>query len=386
MSNNYNPMSVFNKIQKTEQARANDAGSSSAAKNPLIFKPKVNTTITCRLLWLPPAADSDREYPMINSYVHNFYDELGTKKFHQVVCPTSQYMMGETRAAFDKCPICTEMSSVYNNFKETGSTSAKELYDKFKRKCMGYIPVYIINGPDDVKGQVKILSYGKQFKDFFDAKIFGITKPTKNGQPPIEISQDEIIGLEAFMYQDANGEIVTDGYDLVITTASKRMPINGKEVDMPTYSLDFSRRKKSLTEIEGHDLTTSAGEKYFEKLNDLLSFDKDFYIKSTDKELQEFKTSVLMKDIVETSDLMSEEVTSAPAIKLPKRETIKAPADEEEDVPKAKAKRVVEDEEEEVKPKAKAKAAPIVDEVDELTGVEDDFDSIDVESLLAGLE
>lgn len=321
----YNPKSLFNNIQKREQENAANGGNSGGFSNPLIFKPKVGTTYAVRLLWLPPAEGYDREYPMINSYIHRIWDENVTSgsKDVRVVCPTSQYMMGETSAAFKKCPICTAASEFYKKGQE-GSESAKEMYSKFRRTCVGYVPVYIVNGPEEDIHQVKILQYSKQFKDFFDSKIFGIKKQNKNSDEMTDnILDEEAIGLEAFMYYDETvDEIVTKGYNLVINTSTKKMIINGKTVDMPQYTLDFTRKASNIVEIDDIDLQSEEGIKYFNSLNEsILNFDKDFYIKSNDAELQEFKMNYITKETVDES-IESEDVTDKPVLKLPKKEAV----------------------------------------------------------------
>lgn len=298
----YNPKSLFNKIQAQEKATA--IGSSAISfSNPLLFKPKVGTTYSVRLLWLRPDDGIDREYPMINSYIHRFWDnESAGSKEKKVICPTSQYMMNECPAAFKKCPICTAASEFYKKGQE-GSESAKELYSKFRRTCVGYVPIYIVNGPEEDIGQIRILQYGKQFKDFFDNKIFGIKK-NKNDDAYEVTVDEEAIGLDAFMYYDeSTDEIITNGYNLLITTTTKKMPIGGKSVDMPQYQLDFTRRSSNITELGDIDVTSTVGIKYFNSLNsEVLHFDKDFYIKSTDSELQEFKLNYITKESVTTSE------------------------------------------------------------------------------------
>lgn len=297
----YNPKSLFDKIQEKEKENAT---ATNTFINPLLFKPKINTTYTLRLLWLAPEKGYNREYPMINSYVHKFWDDNASngQKEHKVICPTSQYIMGETSAAFKRCPICEATSKFYNEGK-AGSVSSNELYKIFRRTCMGYIPVYIVNGPEEDLHQIRILQYGKQFKDFFDLKIFGVVKQSKNknaDEIPLNLS-DEAIGLEAFMYYDTtNDSIVTEGYDLIITTTTKRMEIGNKSVDMPQYQLDFTRKKRSITEMLNIDLTTPSGIKFFESLNSsILHFDKDFYLTSTDEELQKFKLNYVTKEEIQ---------------------------------------------------------------------------------------
>lgn len=174
------------------------------------------------------------------------------------------------------------------------------MYKNFRRTCKGYIPVYIVNGMnaqgEDISGQIKILQYGKQFKDFFNSKIFGIT--SKNNSEDAEpINPDDIIGLEAFMwYNEDENKIEVSGYDLIITTTSKSMNINGKNINMPQYSLDFGRKIKTIDTINGIDLTSKAGVEFFKNINNDINFDKDFLVKSTEAERQEFVTNFIIKN------------------------------------------------------------------------------------------
>lgn len=318
----YNPKSLFDKIQQKEQANAAHTGNSGFG-NPLLWKPKVGTTYAIRLLWFNPEEGYDREYPMINSYIHRCWDENSASgnKEHKVICPTSQYMMGETSAAFKKCPICAAMSDFYKQGQE-GSESAKEIYNKFRRTCVGYVPVYIVNGPNDDESvhQIRILQYGKQFKDFFDSKIFGIKKQNRNEEVDNSVD-DESIGLEAFMYYDETvDEVVTKGYNLLITTTSKKMVLGGKQIDMPQYQLDFTRKLSNITDFDGVELNTEEGVKYFNSVNSqIIHFDRDFYLKSTDQELQEFKLNYISRESVDI-DTEEVETPSRPPIRPPKKE------------------------------------------------------------------
>jgi hypothetical protein len=318
----YNPRSLFNKIQQSQASSTESAGNFA---NPLIFKPKPGTSYSIRLLWLAPEAGFDREFPMINSYIHRVWDDAATagNKEAKVICPTSQYIMGETSAAFRKCPICESASAFYKKGQE-GSDSAKELYKKFRRTFIGYVPVYIVNGPEEDIHQVKILQYGKQFKDFFDSKIFGIQKQSKYADDAAsDMMDDEALGLEAFMYYDeSTDEVITRGYNLVITTSTKKMVIDGKSIDMPQYSIDFTRKLTNITDIDGISLTDADGIKYFNSINSqILHFDKDFYQKSTEEELNQFKLNFISRPAVESVD-EAESIASRPAISLPKKAAV----------------------------------------------------------------
>lgn len=350
-----NPKSIFADIQKKiKEDAANAANAPQAPRVENIFKPTKAGTMTVRLLWLPPADGVKRDFPMINSNVHRFYNPNAANghKYVKVTCPTSQYMKGETMEGFGDCCICKAVSKFYKEGAD--SPSAKELYNTFRRATEGYIPVYVVTGPEELQGKVKILQYGKQFRDFFNRKIFGIS--AKSDETPVEA--DEIIGLEAFMYYDSDeNTIETTGYDLIISTTIENITMGNKKVAMPKYSLDFSRRPKTIDEIDGVNLNKASGVKYFLSLNDELGFDKNFLTYSTAEEREDFLKTYIEKD---------EEKKSAPTV--------------DELIDDA------EEEEEEVKPKktTKAKKAP-VEEEDDYVDVNENTEEVDVDKILAGL-
>jgi hypothetical protein len=291
--------SVFSKLQATVQAAANGSGNFSNI-NSMILKPKINASYSLRLLWLQPYGTCTREYPMINQYIHHYWDDTATSGKDKVVyCPTSQYIKGETKAGFESCPICTECSKLYKASQE-GSTSAGKLYKTFRRTFRGYVPVYVVNGPDDVVGQVKILQYSKMFKDFFDRKIFGVAARPSGNEEVQPIDPDEVIGIDAFMYVDKSGNVVTDGYNLNIQVTSKKMVIEGRSVDMPQYTLDFSRKNTSILNFGDDAITTEL----FNGLNEQISFDSNFYNESSVAELNTFKLKYVTAEetVEETTD------------------------------------------------------------------------------------
>ena len=105
------PLSLFEKLRSKEVN--NVSAPSGNFGNPNLFKLKQGASYTFRLLWTPPADGYDREYPMINQYVHRIWDEnsIGSHDV-KVYCKTSQYDLGETKAGF-ACPICKAMSAAY---------------------------------------------------------------------------------------------------------------------------------------------------------------------------------------------------------------------------------------------------------------------------------
>jgi hypothetical protein len=297
---------------------------------------------------------------MINQYIHHFWDENATNGKDKVVyCPTSQYIKGENKAGFESCLICAECSKLYKASQE-GSTSAGKLYKTFRRTFRGYVPVYVVNGPEDVVGQVKILQYSKMFKDFFDRKIFGVAARPSGNEEVQPIDPDEVIGIDAFMYVDKAGNVVHDGYNLSIQVTSKKMAIEGRQVDMPQYTLDFSRKNTSIIAFGDEEITTEM----FNSLNEKISFDSNFYNESTTAELNTFKLKyVTAEEVVEeTSDSEANEMVNKLATNMnPYSTTPKTPEIE----------------------KPINKSVPVVEEVTQTTDNSDD--DIDVDALINDL-
>lgn len=352
-----NAENLFSKLQAKEQAAANGSGGNFNT-NSMILKPKINCNYSLRLLWLQPYGSCTREYPMINQYIHHFWDDQATSNKDKIVyCPTSQYIKGETKAGFESCPICTECSKLYKASQE-GSSSAGKLYKTFRRTFRGYVPVYVVNGPDDVVGQVKILQFSKMFKDFFDRKIFGVAARATGNEEVQPIDPDEVIGIDAFMFVDKAGNVVTDGYNLNIQVTSKKMIIDGKQVDMPQYTLDFSRKNTSILTFGEEVVTTEM----FNSLNEKLGYDSDFYNESTVAELNTFKLKYVTAEetIEETAEEADEEAVKTIASMNPYSNVAKAPANQAAPTP-----------------------PPVVEEVTQTSDSSDD--DIDVDALINDL-
>jgi hypothetical protein len=292
------PLALFNALREKEVNKSSGISSGSFG-NPNLFKLKQGASYALRLLWLPPAEGFNREYPMINQYIHRIWDEnaIGSKDV-KVYCHTSQYDLGETKAGF-ACPICKAMSAAYKQGAE-GSTSAQELYKKFRRTFQGYVPVYVVNGPEEDRGQIKILQFTKSFKDSFDSKIFGINKDVDQNNEDGNVVDEEMIGIDAFMYYNpSTDEVITNGNNFVVTVKTKRVPINGKMVDMPDYKFDFSRKTTEVTDFNGEEITPER----FIGLSEELGFDRDFYKFSTDEEILEFKAKYIDGEEFTDNDL-----------------------------------------------------------------------------------
>lgn len=358
------PTQLFKVLQEKAQTQANGSGFS----NPNILKLKRGESYSLRLLWLP---SEERENPMINQYVHRIWDDnaVGSKDV-SVICPTSQYDMDNN--GFKSCPICEKMSALYGEYKN-GSTSAKEIYDKFKRTLNGYVPVYVVDGPEADVGKVKILRYTISFKNFFDKEIFGLTikkkdeKEDKKDTKKKSAAEEEIIGISAFMYYDPKSKsIVTKGYNLLITVGTKKVPVNGKVVEMTDYDLSFSRKESTITEFGDQEVTV----KYFEGLSKELKFDEDFYKFSDQEALNNFKLKYI--DGVEVVDEEKEEDEDEDLEEVPRKSLKKKVEVEENDE---------EEEEEEEKPVKKSKVVKEKvedeDEDDDETDDETDDDGDD---------
>jgi len=357
---------LFDEIRKRAESQANGSTGGGFYSNPNILKLKQGCSYKLRLLWITPPEGMNREYPMINQYIHRIWDEnaIGSKNV-EVYCKTSQYDEGETRAGWE-CPICKEMSKCYKEYSNSGSQSSKEIYDTFRRTFRGYVPVYVISGPEEDLHKVKILQYTKIFKDFFDLKIFGIMKNQKNddnSNNQMTVDEDDILGIQAFTYYEASEDTVkTQAYDLVVTVNTKSIPIRGKMTKVPDYTIDFSR-KMSEIDFDGEPITS---ERYL-NLSEELSFDKDFLKTSTIDELQAFLNKYVNSETV--NEIHEEEANRAeetvePVVKSEKLDKIKevSKATKEKAVKAAKPAPAPVVEEEEAEPEESVEEAASDDE------------------------
>lgn len=294
-------LNVFDRLRKQAESQSLKSGGVFYS-NENLLKLKIGEKYKLRLLWISAPKGVNRENPMINQYIHRFWDNnaIGSKNI-EVYCKTSQYDEGETKAGWD-CPICKEMSSVYKEYSNTQSKSIKEIYDTFRRTFRGYVPVYVISGPEEDIGKIKILQYTKSFKDFFDLHIFGIDKDSKDGQ----VDEDDILSINAFTYYEPkDNSVQLEAYDFIVTVGSKTIPIRGKNVQVPDYKLSFKNTKSEIDFGWGDDTV----EKYL-KLSETLSFDKDFLKKSTMEELENFLNKYIKNESSETEfDDTQDEVT-----------------------------------------------------------------------------
>lgn len=312
---------VFDTLRKKAESQANPSGGQGYFSNPNLLKLKQGCSYKLRLLWIAPPEGMNREYPMINQYIHHFWDNnaVGSKNI-EVYCKTSQYDKGETRAGWE-CPICKEMSKCYKEYSSTGSQSAKEIYDTFRRTFRGYVPVYVIAGPEEDLHKVKILQYTKTFKDFFDLNIFGIAKNQKNedgSTAQIAIDEDDVLGIQAFTYYEPKtDEVQIEAYDLSIIVNSKSIPIKGKMTKVPDYTIKFSKNMSEI-DFDGEAITP---ERYL-GLSEELNFDKDFLKKSTTEELENFLTKYVMNDTA-VEEAIDEEVEEVQVVKSEKIDKIK---------------------------------------------------------------
>lgn len=325
--------SLFSKLQKKQEQQA--ANKATIGADPFLLKLKPNNSYALRMLWLPPYGTCKREYPMINQYVHKYWDDSAAngEKNNIVYCPTSQYIKDETKAGFDACPICAECSKLYKQ--SNNSESARRAYGLFKRTFVGYVPVYVVNGPKEDVGQIKIFKYGKMFKKFFDRKIFGLASKSMNGEETTPVNPEEIIGLEAFMYEK-NDQIITEGFNLNIQVSTKKVTLPGKSapVDMPEYTMDFSRRSSTIAEFNGEEITLEL----FRNLNKDINFDNNYYLESSTADLQKFAMKFLSVNDVEShiesaKDTKAEEsniVTEEKPVDTPKAPTATSTEDSDD--------------------------------------------------------
>ena len=214
------------------------------------------------------------------------------------------------------------------------------------------------------------------FQEYKKGSIFGIKKenPKKeDGEDTQDVVDEDMIGIDAFMYYNPQkDEVVTNGYNFIVTVKTKRIPINGKMVDVPDYKFDFSRKMSDVTDFDGEPITPER----FINISNEISFDKDFYKFSTDEEIEEFKAKYIDGVSYSSNEIEedSKDDTETPMEKLQKVKTSKAKAEE-----------VVKEEPEEdnvVKDKEDESVDDIVTDVEENT---EEDEEIDIDDLLKGI-
>ncbi len=279
MSSFSDPMKLFNLLKEQAQTSGQTFG------NPNILKLQKGKKYALRLLWLPADSSHDRQFPMINQYVHHIWDDhaIGSKDVN-VICPTSQYDM--SNQGFRVCPICDRMSVLYKMATD-GSPSADEVYKKFKRSLRGFVPVYVANGPAEDVGKVKILQYTISFKKYFDSKIFGLID-----------SKDAANGDE----KDASTE-----FDESDTVGTKKVPIGGRLVEMNDYKLDFSMKPSVISDFGGTPITPE----YFCGLSEELHFDEDFLVMHDDEKIKAFKQKYIDEGCCEATEPAAKKASPA---------------------------------------------------------------------------
>ncbi len=240
---------------------------------------KVNNTYIMRLLYYIPNG-SERNGPFIEKNTHEFYD-TETHKRIVIVCPSTEYCFG--KAGFSKCKVCGDNSANWKEWKDNKSSTAKELYDQFKRKMNGYAIVYMVKDPvmPENNGKVMILPYKKTIKKYFDKKIFG------------KFDEANPFGFKVFDLQN--------GHNLIVQVEKEPVQYGEKTVIFPKYNPEFAINSSSI----------NIDEKTLETMILDLDFDS-LYTKSTDSEILEFYEKYVLNESIE-----SETNTQTPAVEGP---------------------------------------------------------------------
>jgi len=256
---------MFDDLKKKEAKKLNDKANKKFNTDDSFIEFKSGNTYKLRLVFHIPEG-SKRKMPFINRYTHTFWDDTRpSNKLQEIVCPTSEYI--SDNAGFKECEVCGDTSKFYKE-KEAGSTSAKALYETFRRKFNGFALAYVVSCPSnkEFEGKVKIMRYGVTINRFLKKEVFGVD--LTNNQMVIE----DTIGINAFKLED--------GYDLVITVGSKKA--DNREYN--DYACSFARKatKVNITEAEIAEQVKA------------LKFDDRFFTHSTKEEIFEFKKKYIL--------------------------------------------------------------------------------------------
>lgn len=257
--------------------------------------------------------------PYIDSYVHVFKDE-STEKFSIVTCPTTF----EPMSGFKKCPICTHAKPLY----DSKNPEDKELYDTYKRRYNGYMPVYVIEDtctPENV-GKIKIMRYGLDIDKFLKLKIWGIKKEEK-GKKEEETDKKPSISSRKISPLENSAFNFGEGYDLCISVGKKVDPKSKKEFN--NYICEFDMQNK-------YELSTDATFNMKDVEDQLSKFDFFNVVPNCKKaDLDEFfNRYVLGKEPSETNTETEETPEPTKINTIKKSSPIKVePVEEKQDAP-----------------------------------------------------
>jgi len=212
-----------------------------------------------RLIGFEDDSNPERSTYFIRQKVHTV--KLGDGKKVSVICPS-------THPGGMKCPIC---STCYNWYK-SGTEAQKELNKEIKAKFHGYAVAYVISDSTNPEndGTIKLFHYVSQMEDRFDIEIDGISR--KYNRDGNNEKDPDALGDDAFFivgHPDRDFE-TQSGYDCIITVS--------KSGQFNDYDVKFTRNKSNVT-INEDKLLSSL---------EALEFDKKYFKKSTDEEVEAF--------------------------------------------------------------------------------------------------
>lgn len=254
----------LDEIFKTQVDAFETRASAKFIKDPRMLNIEVGKTYRFRLLAF---ASDVRKDLFINKWVHHnadYSDKNVNVDYEYVTCPCSEYIDNHSY----NCPICESISSLYKQGK-AGNLTAKKMSNRFKRIFNGFIPVYVIADPTTPEnvGHVKIWKFSKEVNVYLKKKIFGIDISKKKDDKAPAPAIMNTVGKRAFM--------LDNGLDIIMSVTEK----TDGEFSFRNYACEFA--------LEPTTITTPA-ENLLSEYN-ALNFDKDFYTKSSEKELLEFK-------------------------------------------------------------------------------------------------
>lgn len=196
-----------------------------------------------------------RVEPWIQQTTHS---GKGKDGFLKVICPQNTKYV--SRNCY--CNICKECWELFQDGRDNGVKSSEELNRKVKGKFHGYVPFYVIDdtfNPEN-NGHVKILHFVTQTNDEFMRVIEGIDK---KGNP---IPGAYPLGENAWYWGDDGAS-----HELCITVSKGQY---GND-----YGVSFAPTATSCADINAELVAKEYAE---------LNFDKDYYLESTEDELDQF--------------------------------------------------------------------------------------------------
>lgn len=252
-----------------------------------------------------------RDFPFIIQHIHQVWQDVPTndpekpikKVCHTIVCPQTDYVKANSTLSKGQCPMCAAYGAAWKAYSDSHykNQEAKAKMKNLHNSLRVLVPVYVVNDPnhDANNGAVKVLSLDE---DAYQALLTQINASAANNTP--------IWG--------------PDACDLFFTWGKvEKVKNEGKPNE-------FRFKKNGFTRI-GFTTTPKHLDGLTDELVDDLQFDANWYQVPTKEDLDQFYLENFSNTTASNDDIPMD----IPAVNVPAKKTVPAPAPVVEDVPPA---------------------------------------------------